>query len=84
MIIFSCSKNHWTQKDIPKHCELCIMLSDKYNLIDTSFIRTDTLDKSYLCDSTLNVYKLEASRQEKTFTLCGLNMIEKRRFIYKP
>lgn len=89
LIIFlfiSCSKENLLPSP---HCETIIMLSDKYNSWDSSFIRTDTISwnggneiKRTLCDSTLSVFKLEAAKQEKTFLLCGLNMLEKRRYLY--
>lgn len=66
------------------HCETCIELSYKYTL-DSVYIKTDTLSHTRLCDSTLNVYKTEAAKEDTIiFRLCGLNMLEKRIFVYKP
>lgn len=83
LLLSSCTKGEIIEVK-HNHCELCIELSYKYNL-DSSFIRLDTLYKGRLCDSTLNVFRSEASKQDTSlFRLCGLNMLEKRRFVYKP
>lgn len=87
--LISCTK--WEDHYLPSHCETIIMLSDKYNASDSSFIRTDTLSWNgagemgrRLCDAALIDFKYQESLQLKVFVLCGMGMIEKRRYIYKP
>lgn len=73
-----------TKTELENHCQLCIELSDKFRQSDTVFLRTDTLYQGRLCDSTLGVFRREAAKDTVKYRLCGLNMIEQHRYIYKP
>lgn len=81
--IISCSKQA-ENIELKKHCETVLELSDKYLQTDSSYLRTDTLFNRVLCDSVLNAFKMAAMGQEKTFSLCSIGILEKRRFIYQP
>lgn len=78
--LLSCTK----EREQNPNCQNVLCLSYKYSLNDTTrLLRIDTTDHLYLCDSTLQAFKMAADTLQNRFKLCGDNELEKLFYIYK-